>query len=78
MFDRLAHLSVKAAIAAFLVLSLPGPALAQTCEDKARAIASRSGAQVLAVSSEGNKCVIRLLVRERGKPPRRETVVINK
>jgi len=54
------------------------PASAAGCEDQARALAAQQNARLLAVSAQGNKCVVKLLIERNNQPPQRKTVVLDR
>ncbi len=54
------------------------PATASGCEAKAREVAQAQNARLLAVTVDGNKCVVRLLIKRPNKPPQRKTVVVDR
>lgn len=78
MIASVSRFSAAFFLAVLLSMGRADIAQAASCEEKARELASSSGAKVLAVSTDGDKCVIRLLVQDGNKPPRRKTVVVAK
>jgi len=75
MTMRLRILTLSAFMVLFAALV---PASAAGCEQQARALAAAQNAKLLAVSAQGNKCVVRLLVERNNQPPKRKTVVLDR
>jgi len=67
-----------ALMAQALLVGAPGVALAASCQALAAQVASSQGGVVLSVSSKGDKCQIKILIKSKNGPPKRKTVVVSK
>ncbi len=64
-------ISVSAIVLFVAMLLAPSLARADSCAEKAAAIAKEQNAELLSARSEGDKCIIKMrIVGKDGKPPR--------
>ena len=73
--------NLKTALSAVIVVvfvAQAAPSLAASCNAKASQLAASKGGQVLSVTTQGNSCKIKLLVRSKKGPPKRQTFVVRK
>lgn len=68
----------KLLLALFVVIAASIPSVASACDAKAESVAASMGGEVLSVRAVGNKCRIKVLVNQAGKPPKIRTVVVSK
>lgn len=69
------------AVILFVLIAVFGasvPAAGSGCEAKARQVAQAQKARLLAVTVDGNKCIVRLLIKRPNRPPQRKTVVLDR
>ena len=79
MADKIAMCIRALTLSAFIVFfAALVPASAAGCEQQARDLAAAQNAKLLAVSAQGNKCVVRLLITRNNQPPQRKTIVLDR
>ena len=80
-FSKLSKRALNVSLMAILLASFQifaTGAHAADCKEKASEVASSTGGRVLSVKTEGENCVIKVLVESENSPPRRKTVVVPK
>ncbi len=76
-FPNVSRYAVLALFLAYGIL-LPNFAHAESCQAKAASLAAAKGGNVLSVSSQGNRCKIKLLIPSAKGPPKSKVFVVRK